>query len=725
MKKFFRSHTNTFSLYLLLGLITVPSLFAQNKEPDPKKERVIGGIIGAMLDREHYNPLNFDKDLSTKAFTIYLDRIDPSKQFLHRSDVDELIGSADRMVNAINEGDYALLNRAVELLDERAQTAQGFYEELLAEPFDFTLYEFVVTNTDSLDYAASETDRKERWQKSLKYSTLLRYLSMVDTEDRDENVFHPDLEEKARKEVAKNTKRWLDRVLKLDREDHLARYVNALVNVFDPHTEYYPPLEKENFDIGITGQLEGIGAQLREEDGYIKVVNIVPGSASWRGKELEAEDLVLKVAQDDEEPVDIVGASINDAVKLIRGPKGTKVNLTVKKPDGRIKTIGIVRDVVVLEETYAKGAIIQTEQSGTGSTATEGRKFGYIDLPKFYTDFTRNGSPRASDDVRRILDEFSEAGVEGIVLDLRNNGGGSLQEAVDIAGLFIETGPVVQVLDRDQNRQVLSDHNDDIAWKGDVVVMVNSFSASASEILSAMLQDYDRAVVVGAPTTFGKGTVQRFYELDDYINRRYSDLAPLGAVKITTQKFYRVNGVSTQFNGVEPDVVLPDVFSVREIGERSLDYALPNDTIPSAQYNQWLGRAIPTESLVRSSNARVNSTEFFNLVSERATIMKVEQERTTRSLNWREALAEQKKLDEEAERMEKAIQELSHLSIEALPSDTDNETRKAIVEDFVKALQKDAYMDEALSILNDMRTLSLEYGWSFNEGSTQKVKGSE
>ncbi len=725
MKRQLRSHISTVLLYLLFGLITLPSLLAQEKEPDPERERIISGIIAAMLDREHYSPLRFDGDLSTEAFKLYLDRIDPSKQFLLLSDVNELTSVADRMVHAVSGGDYKLLNRAVEILEERARTAQGFYEELLAEPFDFTLNESIITNTDSLGYATSEVEMRERWRKSLKYSTLLRYLNMLDSEELNENVFHPDLEEKAREQVTKNTRRWLDRVLKLDREDHLARSLNALVNVFDPHTEYYPPLEKENFDIGITGQLEGIGAQLREEDGYIKVMNIVPGSASWRGKELEAEDLILKVAQADEEPVDIVGASIDEAVKLIRGPKGTKVNLTVKKPDGRIKTIGIVRDVVVLEETYAKGAIIKIDQSRTGSSTTKERKFGYIDLPKFYTDFTRTGAPKASNDIRRLLGEFSEAGVDGVVLDLRNNGGGSLQEAVEIAGLFIETGPVVQVLDRNDNRQVLSDHNDEIAWKGDLVVMVNLFSASASEILSAMLQDYDRAVVVGAPTTFGKGTVQRFYDLDDYVNRRYSDFTPLGSVKITTQKFYRVSGVSTQFNGVEPDVVLPDIFGARKIGERSLDHALPNDTIASARYNKWLDRDIPTESLARSSQNRIEATEYFKLVGERANMMQAEQKRATRSLNWKEALAEQRKLDEEAERMEEATSELTHLSIEALPGDSESEARKAIIEEFLKSLKKDVYVDEALSILNDMHTLSLEYGWSFNEGAGPKVKDSE
>ena len=724
MKNKSRSYPETVLLSLLLGLFALSPLIAQGgDEINPKREEVISGIIAAILEREHYSPLEFDSKFSQEAFDLYLDRLDPSKQFLLASDAAELRNSSSRMVGAVVTGDYTLLNRASEILEDRVETVHDFYEDILDDPFDFTLNESVVVNPDSLDYAANTKEMRERWRKSLKYSTLLRYLSLVETEKQDENVFHKDLEEKAREQVRKNTERWLERIEKLTRENHLSRYLNAIVNVFDPHTEYYPPLEKENFDIGITGQLEGIGAQLREEDGYIKVVDIVPGSASWKGKELGSEDIILKVAQGDEEPVDVVGASIDDAVKLIRGPKGTTVNLTVKKPDGRITRIGIVRDVVVLEETYAKGVIIETENNV--ETGANGRKYGYIDLPKFYTDFTRTGAPRASDDVRRLLQEFKKEKVEGVVLDLRNNGGGSLQEAVDIAGLFIEAGPVVQVLDRDNNRQVLSDNDESIVWEGDLVVMVNSFSASASEILSAMLQDYDRAVVVGAPTTFGKGTVQRFYDLDDYLNRRFSDLAPLGSLKITTQKFYRVNGISTQFNGVVPDVVLPDIFSSREIGERSLDYALPNDTIPSANYNQWLGRDIPTETLVKASHDRVDKKEVFSLIEERAGKMKEEQERGTQSLNWRVALAEQKNLDAEADRMEKAIPATSSLHVQPLSTDIENEARKPMVEEFVKGVNKDIYVDEAISILNDMRMLSLQFGWSLNEKSTQSPKGTE
>lgn len=699
-----RSSLSALLLLLVTPLFTLPVL-AQDSD-EAQRERVISGIIGAMLEREHFSPREYDSRISIDAFKLYLNRLDPSKQFLLASDVEELTNGASWMTAGMVDGDYRLLNRSQEIFKERVENVRGFYKDILDDPFDFTIEERVTTNTDSLRYAEGIEGLQERWRKSLKYSTLLRYIGMVETEELDEATFHPDIEKKARESVEQNIDRWLDRVDDLDRENYLSRYINAVINVFDPHTEYFPPLEKENFDIGITGQLEGIGAQLREEDGYIKVVNIVPGSASWKGKELGEEDVILKVAQEDEDPVDVVGVSIDDAVKLIRGPKGTVVTLTVKKPDGRIKPIRITRDVVVLEETYAKGAVINHQNFG--------RRYGYIDLPKFYTDFNRNGSPRAADDIKKILEEFNEEGVEGVVLDLRNNGGGSLQEAIDIAGHFIESGPVVQVQNRDGRKQVYGDDDGGkIVWKGDVVVLVNTFSASASEILAGMLQDYGRAVIVGAPSTFGKGTVQRFFDLDERVNTRYSDLGPLGSVKITTQQFYRVNGASTQFTGVVPDVVLPDVYRFRDIGERSLDYPLPQDTIESARYALWLNRAIPGDRLNESSRTRTASSPLFNFIERRAEKLGQEQNRVDRTLNLEEAFAEQRQLDREADEYDDAQPDLSYLEVETLKSDEMNEMRVEMMHEFAERIRKDVYLDEALSILHDLMEIAVEHGWSY------------
>lgn len=699
-----------FSLLALFLPLFVGSSFllsAQDSD-EAQRERVISGMVGAMLDREHYSPLEYDEEIAVEAFRLYLDRLDPSKQFLLASDAKELTEGARWMTAGIVSGDYRLLNRAQALLNSRVEEVRKFYPDLLAEPFDFHLDEDLVTKPDSLGYADGFKALEARWRLSLKYSTLLRYIGIVEKEELDPGQFHPEAEVEAREGVAKNIERYLDRMEDVDREDHLSRYINAVINVFDPHTEYFPPLEKENFDIGITGQLEGIGAQLREEDGYIKVVNIVPGSASWKGKELAEEDLILKVAQGDEDPVDVVGVSIDDAVKLIRGPKGTVVVLTVKKPDGRIMPIEITRDVVVLEETYAKGAIIEHEKFG--------RRYGYIDLPKFYTDFNRNGAPNAADDIKEILSEFNEEGVEGMVLDLRNNGGGSLQEAIDIAGHFIESGPVVQVQDRNGIKQVYGDvDNGEIVWKGDVVVLVNTFSASASEILAGMLQDYGRAVIVGAPSTFGKGTVQRFFDLDDRVSSRYSDLGPLGSVKITTQQFYRVNGASTQFTGVVPDVVVPDVFSYRDIGEKALDHPLPEDTIGAANFELWLDRSVPRERLIEASRARVEASPIFNAIESRAELMRDEYARYRRTLNLQRELEDQERLDREAEEFNAAKPDLSYLTVTTLKSDDMNEMRAEMMQEFAEGIKSDIYIDEGLSILHDLMEISLEHGWTYRE----------
>lgn len=690
---------------LLLPIIAVSTLHAQDAG-DAKREQVIGGMINILLERYHFSPQEFDSELAGPAFELYLERLDPAKQFLLAEDVERLQRRSHEMTRGFTSGDFSLVDDASRLLLDRVEEVGEFYGDILDEPFDFTVDEFVETNIDSIDYASDEDARRERWRKQLKYQTLLRYLSIVENEELDEDVFHPEAEEKAREQVAKNVERWLGRIEKTDREANLARYVNAVVNVFDPHTEYYPPLEKENFDINITGRLEGIGAQLREEDGYIKVVNIVPGSASWRGKELGEEDLILKVAQDGEEPVDVIGATIDDAVKLIRGPKGTKVTLTVKKPDGRIKPITITRDVVELEETYAKGAMIDH--------AKFGERYGYIDLPKFYTDFTRNDSPKAVDDIREILEDFADAGVEGVVLDLRGNGGGSMQEAIDIAGLFIEEGPVVQVQDRNGRRQVYSDtDNGRIAWTKGLVVLVDVFSASSSEILAGMLQDYDRAVVVGSTSTFGKGTVQRFYDLDEEVNRRFRDLGPLGSLKVTTQQFYRVNGASTQFDGVEPDVVLPNIYSERQIGERALGHALPGDTIDVARFKRWLDRDVPVDPIVTASRDRVAESATFGFIADRAAQVGDEQRRLSRPLNWRTMLEEQKKLDAQAEEYEASKPDLSYLSVTPLDADMVDEARLEALEEFADGIAEDVYIDEALSILRDLERIDREHGWTW------------
>lgn len=390
---------------------------------------------------------------------------------------------------------------------------------------------------------------------------------------------NPEWERQARQAVLKSMERLFQRMLQERPDDTDSRYLNALAAVFDPHSLYYPPRDKEDFDIEMSGTLEGIGVLLGENEGRVKVLDVVPGGPAWSQNQIKVEDIILKVGQGVEEPVDIVGMTVSDVARLIRGPKGTEVHLTVRKPDGRMMTLALVRNIVEIQETYARSAMIMTENSG--------RKYGYIFLPRFYHDFNRDHGRNSTADVRKELEKLNQQQVDGIILDLRNNGGGALDDAVNMSGLFIENGPIVQVKDRRSGVRVHSDSDPDIVFRGPLVVLVNTLSASASEIVAAALQDYGRAVIIGGSHTFGKGTVQMMIDLDRFLAPGLGDLRPLGALAMTIQKFYRITGASTQFRGVIPDIILPESASYLEVGEQYLDHPLPWDTVAAVSFPKW------------------------------------------------------------------------------------------------------------------------------------------
>ena len=359
----------------------------------------------------------------------------------------------------------------------------------------------------------------------------------------------------------------------LDREDWFSIYLNVIAERFDPHTSYFAPEEKEKFDVSMSGKFFGIGARLQKKNDYVEITELISGGPAWRNKELEAGDLILKVAQGNGQPVDIGGMKLDEVVKKIKGPKGTEVRLTVKKVDGSVKVIKIVREEVEIEETYAKSSVVNKD----------GNLFGVIYLPKFYIDFENKDSRDAAKDVALEVDRLKKQGVQGIALDLRDNGGGSLKTVIDIAGLFIEKGPVVQVKSAGKSKEVLSDTDSKIQWDGPLVIMINNFSASASEILAAAIQDYNRGIIIGSTQSYGKGTVQNVIDLNQFV--RNNSMGDLGAFKMTTQKFYRINGGSTQLKGVSSDDVMPDKYSYIKIGERDADNAMPWDKIDPAPYN--------------------------------------------------------------------------------------------------------------------------------------------
>jgi len=692
------------------GIRNSTSLSANGLADDnPSKNEVLFDMVMEGMQRGHYAPAIFNDEYSKNVYALFLKSLDRNKRFFIQSDIDKLSKYQLKIDDAIRSNSLEFFNLSYETITQRIKESEIIYKEILAQPLDYSIEETLETNIETRAFPKNEEERRELWRKSFKLQIISKLDLMMDSQEKavDDNdtsvtiLTFEEMEEKARGKVRKSYKNFFNTMNKLDENDRMADFLNALVNTFDPHTGYYPPKDKENFDIYISGQLEGIGAQLQEKDEGITVTRIVPGSASWKQGELKAGDIILSVAQGLEEPVDITEMRLDNAVKIIRGKKGTEVRLTVKKMEGPIAIISIIRDVVILEETYAKSAIIENQS-----------KAGYIKLPKFYMNMNQPGGRSCATDVKKELEKLKAEGVSGIILDLRNNGGGSLQDAIKMAGYFIEKGPIVQVKTRIGTPYIMNDTDPEIVYNGPLVVMVNSFSVSASEIVAAALQDYGRAVIIGSATTYGKGTVQRFINLDEFITGGVEDLRPLGAIKMTTQKFYRINGGATQLKGVSSDIMLPDNYSYFDIGEKELDHYLVWDEIQPAGYSKgpWLNNM---EAIVQKSKLRMNTHEKFILIDENAHRLKEQRDNSIYSLNLEAYRAEMQQIDEEAEKYKDLRKDSTGIKVfqpkidyETFSADTAKMER---IEAWHKNLKKDIYLFEALSVIEDMNSRSLGY----------------
>lgn len=688
----------------------------------PDKEALLTRIVVKSLGSWHYNPPRIDDSFGKRVFALHLKRIDPQKRFLLQEDVDSLARFQAGIDDEVQDGSTRFFDYSAILLRNRIREAQSLAQNILAKPLDLESDDSLPTDPEKQPFAGDRDELRRRWTRLLKFQVLTHIQDERESREKEAQeaaeakgapeagkarpgkspkAKTPAEEEKeARAWVARNTRRLFDRMLKEDRLARVSGYLNTVGNAYDPHTEYFKPEAKEEFDLSMTGTLEGIGAVLREEDGYIKVVSIVPGSASWRQKELKAEDKILKVAQGNEEPVDLVEASVNEAVKLIRGRKGTEVRLTVQKPSGRIQVIPIIRDVVVVEETYAKSALVSPPDSADRS------RYGYINLPAFYHDFNNSKGRTASGDVKVELERLKAQKVKGIVLDFRNNGGGALDDAVKMAGLFFKTGPVVQIKDQKGNGMVLQDTDPGVTFDGPLVILINSFSASASEIVAAALQDYGRAVIMGTDTTFGKGTVQSMLDLDAYLPPSMSSVRPLGSLKLTIQKFYRINGGSTQYKGVVPDIQIPDAYTHLEIGEKTLEYALPWDTVDALPYVRVKDQP-DLANLRKRSAARIKADPAARAMAEAVAKVKSRRDREWLSLRKSRFFKEQEEARKETERLDSLGKENGLLRVNELPLRAgqspvldslamDKEKR------WQEQLARDLYLREAVNVLADM-----------------------
>ena len=692
---------------LLASFLVVITLFSgvsfgaeAHGDFEENRAKLISYLIRQQLAANHYSNKVLDDDFSRAAFDIYLKQLDGQKRFLLKEDVRKLKVFSDRIDDEINQSKIQLPSLSSGILNARVAQARTMVREILAKDFDFSRKEEIETDPEKLDYCTDAAELRERWRKMLKLQVLSRYLDMEEdaqaaAKDGKKGIAPSQAE--ARERILKNYETFFSRLLAEKEKDSYDRYFEAVTRAFDPHTNYLPPAEKEDFDISMSGSLEGIGATLREEDGYIRVVSIVPGSAAWRQGQLQPEDIILKVGEGKADPVDITDTRIRDAVALIRGKKGTEVRLTVRRPDGTGMVIPIVRDVVQIEDTFVKSTVLPDDGSG--------RTIGYVKIPSFYRDFKgerQGGSGRnVTDDLRKELESLKAQKIDGLVLDLRNNGGGALTDAVGAAGLFIEGGPVVQVRNSNGKVQVLTDENKGVVYDGPMVVLVNQFSASASEILAGALQDYGRAVVMGGEHTHGKGTVQAIMDLDRTVPfigmNKYQ---PLGALKVTIQKFYRVTGDSTQYRGVVPDIILPDRLAHLKTGEQYNEHSLPWNAIQGTPFKPW-GESLNISALQEQSRLRIaESAEFARIVAD-AEQARLRSENTRQSLfidDFRRLRAESKKMDEE----NRSPHGMTMRGKPRDPSQSAEDRRK----EWIRQLTEDPYTGEAVSVIGDILKMS-------------------
>jgi carboxyl-terminal processing protease len=707
-------------LILLLSLMLSGALPPDNSSPE--REKVLSKMIANWLVNWHYSGKKIDDDFSAQSFAEYTKDLDAGKNFLVQADLDAMKSYTFKVDNELLDGDFSLPRLGQQLLRQRVLQVQGFCREILSRPFDFTRDDQIELDADKRETSRDLSQLRAWWSRWLKYLTLTQYLNLQKTALKvpDEGAlkvpgkgtgaekngalkpagdFSPELEAKARQTVGKSVQRLFGRLLQERSEEMQSLFFNSLTAIFDPHTQYFPPRAKEDFDIDMSGTLEGIGALLGESDGYIKVFDVIPGSPAWLQNILKVEDIILKVGQGDEEPIDIVGMSVADAARLVRGKKGSRVQLTVKKPDGRIMQIALVRNVVELQETYARSAVLTDD--------TLKKQFGYIYLPKFYHDFNRSPGRNAGDDVQKEIRKLVAIGVDGMILDLRGNGGGALDDAVKLSGLFIEKGPVVQVKDRHSAPQVYEDSDGDISYNGPLVVLVNSLSASASEIVAAALQDYHRAVIIG-DQTFGKGTVQVMLDLDRFLAADMSNLRPLGAIALTVQKYYRITGASTQYQGVTPDIALPDLYDYLDLSEKNQKNSLPWDTVAPLSFSPWDDGLPELAEMKKRSQQRLAANLRFQEITENIARLKKQRQTTLVTLNLKKFQAEQEALFAAAEKFNQEQVEfpdirarLSEESGASAPA-VDAEKRK----EWLSGLRKDPVVEEAVQVLNDWQQLA-------------------
>ena len=731
-------------LLLTLLLAFASCSFTSKTFENDERDKQLVYLITYVLEQGHFEPKDMNDDFSEGVFETYLNQIDPFKRYFYQSDIKEFEKYKTELDDQIKAYNVAFFSLTHERLIKRMEESKLLYKEVLTNAFDFNTDESFNTDYEKVGYVSSKKEMTERWRKQLKFSAIANYHDLVLRQEKEteraveiktlssteidaltdvekERFFdgegdkrfavksEVELEIDSREETLKGLDELYDFIDERKREEWFSGYLNAIVTAYDPHTFYLAPVEKDRFDVRMSGKYEGIGARLQKKKDYITITELISGGSAWRQNKLEVGDAILKVRQEDEEEaVNVVGMRTDDAVKYIKGPKGTKVILTLKKVDGTIVDLAIPRDVIELEETYAKSStVIKNDKT-----------YGVINLPGFYANFQDYKKRNAASDIKKEIERLKKEGMQGLVLDLRNNGGGSLQAVIDMAGLFIKEGPIVQVRTSGEPGEALSDKDRSISWDGPLVVLVNEFSASASEIMAAAMQDYKRGIVIGSKQTFGKGTVQRVFDLNRMI--RQNTNGDMGALKLTIQKYYRINGGSVQLEGVKSDVVVPDRYSYVDIGEKDQDNPLPWDKIEAASYNLW-DSYYDYDATIAKSKERMKSNEQLNLIEENAQWIKKLRDRKDFSLNYNEYKANLDINEKEAKRFDVLADYKTDLTFSSLPYETalmqQDSTLKIKRNRWHTSLSKDVYIEEALNVLNDLK---MSYSVKTNVAGTIK-----
>ena len=690
------------SLTFILGLASCS--FTSSNFDQTDKDKLLVQLISYVLDQGHFVKKEINDDFSRKVFNEYLNILDPYKRYFYKSDIEEFRKYKDQLDDKFINAEIDFFDLTYNRGQKRFNESKLIYKEILNNPFDYQIDEDFNADFESLDYVKSKSEMKDRWRKQLKFSSIESYNNLLEEQEKElENDSTyvkksiSEIEIESRESTLKTLNEMYDFYEDITRSDWFSFYINSFVEQYDPHTIYYNPEAKDRFDVDMSGNYAGIGARLSKKFDKIEVVEIISGGPAWRQNLLEVGDIILKVRQNDEdesESTSILGMPISDAVKLIKGPKGTNVILTLKKVDGEIVDLKIKRDIVLLEETYLRSSIVNKHDN----------LYGFINLPKFYIDFDNSNSRDAARDVKKEILRLKNLGVKGLVLDLRNNGGGSLKTVVEMAGLFIQEGPIVQVRSMDKESQILRDKDRSIIWEGPLVILVNEFSASASEILAAAMQDYKRAIIIGSKQTYGKGTVQNVLDLNRMV--RSNTNGDLGALKFTTQKYYRINGGSTQLEGVKSDIVVPDKYTYVDFGEKDQENPLEWDMIEPVPYEPWKS-FFDYNKTINASKNRMKSSEFISLIDENARWIKSVRDNNIYHLNYKKFKSNLLENEEKAKKYKKLSEYSSELTFKSLPYEIDliskdttlGEKRKR----WHKNLTKDIYVNEALNVLNDLR----------------------